>query len=241
LHVHDACKGVVISQDVLGDASWNMDGSHLPHICFYLTITDMVEVDILAQLSTIMTIVLVLGGAIFGGIRWLNQQGDKKVAKAKEEADKTANELKELTEHVAIQIKTEAEETARDVKDLTERIAKEMKTSSDLVNKELVSKIEQVDKRVTEMLGDLRKRADLTNGNVATIRTEIQDLNDDLQELYDRVPESPLIAAEDGNGAALQARLKRTKEREKKQRLKRRKIEADRVEQSERYLSAAKT
>jgi uncharacterized phage infection (PIP) family protein YhgE len=197
-----------------------------------------VSQDAFSQISTIATTVVLVGGLIFGAIRWLNAQSDKKVAKAKQEAETTATELKGLTAHVAEQIKGEAEETARDLKALTERIASEMKVTSEAVNKEIMGKIEQVDKRVMEMLSDLRRRADLTNGNVATIRTEIQDLNDDLQELYEQMPE-PVVPT--GNGAAMAERVKRTREREKKQRMKRRKIEQDRVEQSERYLSQQPT
>lgn len=191
--------------------------------------------DVFSQVSTIATTVVLVGGLIFGAIRWLNAQSDKKVAKAKQEAETTATELKGLTAHVAEQIKKEAEETAEDVKALTERIAAEMKETSEAVNKEIMGRIEQVDKRVMEMLSDLRRRADLTNGNVAVIRTEIADMNDDLQELYEQIPDSSQTAV--GNGSGNAERLKRTREREKKQRLKRRKIEQDRVEQSERYLS----
>lgn len=171
----------------------------------------MVVDTLFTDLTAIMTPIVIIGGFIFGGIKYLNSQAEKKRILSKEEALQTANELKRL-----------AGETA-----------KEVRMYSDKINNEMMVKVTEVDRKVMEMLDDLKHRADLTNGNVQIIRTEIADLQEDLQDLYDEMENG----GSNDNDVDREDNDRRRRQRAKKQRIKRRSIEADRINQSEHALN----
>lgn len=164
----------------------------------------MVEIAI-PDPTIIVTQLVLIGGLILGAVKWLESKNEKKVFKAKEEALVTANELKKLSE-----------ETAREVR-----------SYSDTLTGEITSKINDIDKRLVDMVKTLQRRADLTNGNVQIIRTEIADLEEDLDTIQNSLPiNGDVIKTND---------LRRV--RAKKRRERRRDIEKNRVEQSESFLN----
>ena len=169
----------------------------------------------LTQITTIITTVALVGGLIFGAVRWMTQQAEKK----------------------ALAIKEKAEHTAAELKITTDDIRQETKEFTISANLDLKHLIESVDSKVAVMLTDLRKRADLTNGNVAMIRTDIADLQEDLSLIQDALPAA--VAATGGGSASVADydRNETKRLRDRKRRDRRRQIEADRVSQSERVLS----
>jgi len=178
----------------------------------------MVEADLLAQFTTIVTPTILIGGMLFGAVRWLSGQAEKKADRVRDTAEKTAADLKST-----------AERTAAELKKVTEDIALEAKKYSDEKYILMTEKISEVDNKVMEMLSDLRKRADLTNGNVSSIRTDIADLQEDIQMIFDEKAE----AVGDGDEMIIKTRKR---EQDKRRRNKRRAIERDRIDQSERQM-----
>lgn len=160
-----------------------------------------------SQITTILSTVAIIGGLLFTTARWLEQKADRKAERVKEIAEKTALDLKTI-----------AEKTVSDT-----RIYSEKRYD------ELTQKVGSIDIKVVELLSDLRKRADLTNGNVALIRTEIADLQDDIAMIQDILPTNA--------DTVKQSDMKKLRDRKRRNR--RRDIEKDRVEQSERFLSRA--
>lgn len=173
----------------------------------------------LADITPIITIVALVGGMLFGAVRWLSGQAEKKAERVKEIAEKTAADLKQLTEGIA-----------RDTRIYTDNHDKTAREYYDIRNTEMLMKVSEVDKKVMEMLSDLRKRADLTNGNVSSIRTDIADLQEDIQMIFDEKEE----AIGDGDAQIVKSRKR---EQDKRRRTKRRAIEKDRIDQSERSLN----
>lgn len=175
----------------------------------------MVEVAI-PDLTTIITQFVLVGGLILGAVKWLENKSEKKSLKEKEEAEQTARELKEVTERTTSEIKKITEDKAREALDHTDHVNQEMKTYTDSKYTDMSTRITEIDKKVVLMREDLGRRADFTNGSVASIRTDIADLQEELEELQDR---------SDNN-------IEMKRHRDKKRREKRRTIERDRIEQS---------
>ena len=203
----------------------------------------MVETFI-PDFTTIITQFVLIGGLILGAVKWLESKSEKKAIKAKEEALIVAAELKKVAEDTARSVSDEALKTAADLKHLTETIAKDTRIYADAQNKEareyydkkndeMLLKIAEIDKKVMEMLSDLRKRADLTNGNVSSIRTDIADLQEDIHMIFDEKAEA--LGGDDPGDQQIVKSRKR--EQDKRRRNKRRAIERDRVDQSERSLN----
>jgi hypothetical protein len=69
----------------------------------------MVEAGLLNQISTISTIVVMMGGMIFGAVRYINQQTEKKAKEAKEQAEKAQKETREYTDSKFALIKQQIE------------------------------------------------------------------------------------------------------------------------------------
>lgn len=213
----------------------------------------MVE-DITGTLTTAMVIITPF---ILLGINWYNTKQNKikeekrkeyeieKAEKLKQDDEKKARDLKEMTEKIAADVKGRVEATkestlqsAVELKRATEKIAEELKQSTanilmtsktytESTNKEIIARIGIIDNRVMTMLSDLRKRAELTNGNVATLRTDIADLQEQIEELF-----------EDKGKSEDEIRdLKKEREKKKRQRQRRKEIDADRIAQSERNLN----
>lgn len=102
--------------------------------------------------------------------------------------------------------------------------ARILREYADKLHREVVDSLKTMDAKMSGMVEDLRKRADLTNGNVSFIRADIADLQEDMLDLWD--------TAADGSPHTTFDRGKKMKALERRKR--RRKIEADRIAQSER-------
>jgi polyhydroxyalkanoate synthesis regulator phasin len=164
----------------------------------------MVGVEIVGTITTVITTVVLVGGMILGAVRWQTGQAEKKANKVKEEIESAAKIVKdETTKHVT-----------------------DLKAYSDNSAKNLEQKIAEVDRKVIEMLDDLRKRADFTNGAVSSIRTDIADLQDEMERM------ARTTGAGDSDDEVAESRRRN----ERRRREKRRAIERDRIEQSENYL-----
>jgi hypothetical protein len=185
----------------------------------------VVEADIA---DTLTTGIIILTPFILLGINyWNSQQIKKKEMQRKHDEEGNARELKEANERIAVEVKNRAERIAEDLKNSTSNILMTSKTYTENTNKEIIQRIEAIDRKVMEMLNDLRKRADLTNGNVATLRTDIADLQEQMEELF-----------EDRNKSADERKMsEQIREKRKKQRTRRREIDANRIAQSERSLN----
>ena len=119
----------------------------------------------------------------------------------KADMERRAETLKHDTESLAQTIKTTAEDKAAIVKEeiaMTARLLKESHQTSiaqvlDRI-KEVDLQIKEVDSKQMRMLGDLSKRADMTNGNVASIRQDTADLSQDIEELFTLMEEAETTA-----------------------------------------------
>lgn len=178
--------------------------------------------------DTFITVIVILTPFIVLVLNWYNtSQSKKRDLERKQDEEKSAREVKESDERIAAEVKTRAERIAEELKRSTADILMTSKTYTESTNKEIIDKIASIDKKVMEMLNDLRKRADLTNGNVATLRSDIADLQEQMEELF-----------EDRDKNSDERReLQVQREKKKKQRERRREIDRNRIAQSERSLN----
>lgn len=162
----------------------------------------MVEVFV-PDLTTIITQFVLVAGLVLGAVKWLESKSEKKRLKTEQETKAAAAELKAEIDRSAEQVRT----------DHLAHLA-ELKANGESTKIILETKIEAVDAKVREMLDDLQRRADFTNEAVSSIRTDIADLQDDLETLSEE------------SASGLRKRNVR------KRREKHRTIERDRIEQS---------
>ena len=192
-------------------------------------------------IATIMTVVLSVGsiGALIWQLgRGINKRADIKAEQLKIQTDSIAtdvknqnllraSEIKETTNIVLEKIKSESTEREMKLRDYLVKLAddyrqtnakhiSEVESNVGQKQTDLEGRINEVNVKMTSVLEALGKRTDMINGNIASIRTDIADLQEDLSQVIDK-DESPQTS----------------RERAKMQRLKRRRIEADRVAQSE--------
>ena len=192
-------------------------------------------------IATIMTVVLSVGsiGALIWQLgRGINKRADIKAEQLKIQTDSIATDVKnqnllrasEITKETNIvleKIKSESTEREMKLRDYLVKLAddyrqtnakhiSEVESNVGQKQTELDGRINEVNVKMTSVLEALGKRTDMINGNIASIRTDIADLQEDLSQVIDK-DESPQTS----------------RERAKMQRLKRRRIEADRVAQSE--------
>lgn len=187
------------------------------------------------QIVSIAVSVGTMGVLIFQMGKWINKRADDKALTLKKSTEdiavnikrnmeERAVELNKTAKDVATLIKAEADERDRKLRDYTEHgFAENKQMISDLGSKlsaldqKVTERIDKLDTKLMAMIDNLTKRSDMVNGNIANIRTDIADLQEDLAEQSSHT-EDPANA----------------KARIRAQRLKRRRIEADRVAQAER-------
>jgi hypothetical protein len=195
-----------------------------------MLVASMVEVIAVAniiQVSTLIISVASIGTFVWKMGLWVNKRADIKADQVRQHLDQTAIEDRKGREQIAAVIRTEAEERDTKLRAFSKDLVGQVKDSAEKDNTELLIKlgtledrvntrIEKVDNKVMDMLTSLSKRSDLVNGNIANIRADIADLQEDFAEaLYqDETPAN-------------------TKARTRAMRIKRRRIEADRVAQAE--------
>lgn len=201
------------------------------------------------------------------GVNNRNEARDLKKEEAlKKTTEDNAAHLKKATEDIADNIKEQAEERASELKTATQEIADRIKREADtrevLVRSYtdktmdgLKAQIADVDRKVMEtlskqqdmlsqqqsLLGGLTKRSDMVNGNIANIRGDLIEIDDAVDELYTKIRQmdnnnndnnnsrkrSPIHDEEDAYDRA----------RKRNMREKRKRIDADRIAQSEKTLS----
>lgn len=154
---------------------------------------------------------IVSTSAIIGGFIWrmvvsINKKNDAKAAVIKKDVEERARMLKEDNEQKAKAVQDAIASRATDLKmildkqnndlriDLVNRADllrdkleldnKNFKEHYDKENMMLSSKITNLDEILKDMFDELKTRADMTNGNVASIRGDISDLQEDFSQMY---------------------------------------------------------
>lgn len=166
----------------------------------------------------------------------------------KENNEKIAVGLKENTKDMAITLKENNAGIAAGLKENNEKIAQSLKENNAQTSELIKSQLTESTEKLNLVLRGLAERADLVNGNVASIRTDIADLQEDLLDLYSgddldyqREDNGRDVEIDHGRGRdGLSARKNRKRLDTSRRRLettKRRKIEADRVNQAEKQES----
>lgn len=138
---------------------------------------------------------------------------DERQRDAKEAVEKNSEELKRLTKDSAAQQRETTlhmiKEFEKKFEDQSSKVADEIKHEKEIAHKQMMleikeniltshndlgKKIDEVNNKQLEMkrnqesmIGNLQNRADMVNGNVAVIRDEILDLQEDLDDLYERM------------------------------------------------------
>ena len=154
----------------------------------------MVDADFVAVLTPSLTVLVAmsaLGGVIVKGVTWLNKKQDEKAALLKKQTEEYAGNLKTQAEGVAANLKTNNEmiaialakvatDTALTLKENNERIAVSLKDNNAQVSLLLTTSLRETHDKLNDLAGSFKERADLTNGNVAAIRSEIQDFKEDF-------------------------------------------------------------
>lgn len=158
-------------------------------------------VDFLAEWGNIITFLIglaALGGFIWRAIQWMNQQQnikeatrlkieEEKAKVIKQEIEERARDLKRDQADTAEDVKRDVEAKAAVIKEEIAATARVLKEHTERMNEQVRLAIKEVDEKVMRMLSDLSKRADMTNGNVKMIRSEIADVQDDVQSLWELV------------------------------------------------------
>lgn len=181
--------------------------------------------------STIISILVgvsALGAAVYKGLTWYSKQNENRALVIKKALEDQAKIVKDTTETKAKEIKETAEASAlvvkKSVDDSARDVKRDLETNTQLLKDKILG-IEQIVASLTVVVKDnfheLAKRADLTNGNVASIRNDLSDLANDVQDLFEMVdPQSESKEA-----------VKVSREKDGRRRERKRQIEADRIAQ----------
>jgi hypothetical protein len=136
-----------------------------------------------------------LGTFVWNMVKGYKKRQDEREALLMKAEEAKAAVIKKDIEMRADQIKRDADDTARDVKEAVEQRANVIKMEIEATSRTLrehnqlmisqVSKqITDVDEKLMTMLNELSERADMTNGNVKLIREEIQQVNEDIEDIW---------------------------------------------------------
>lgn len=193
--------------------------------------------DPFAGLATPITVILGLaglGGFIWNMIKGYNKRqteiaNDRKIEDEKKEAiikkdlEIRGEQIRKDAIEQAAGVKKEVESTARTIKSDLETTASNLREHNSAMNDLLKTAIREVDDKVMKMLKDLSDRANLTNGNVGLIRNEVQDVKEDVQDLWDRLDDTDNVLGVESKTPDQKARRKR--EQDFNRRRKRREIQ----------------
>ena len=199
------------------------------------------SIDLVTPVTVILGLVG-LGTFVWNTIKGYNKRQDEKERARKEDEAKKEEIIKRDLELRGEQIRKDAIDTAADVKrevegravvikSEIEQTARNLREHNTAMNEMLKIAIQEVDEKVMKMLQDLSKRADMTNGNVGKIRNEVQDVKEDVQDLWDRLEDADKVLGINEKSANQMARRKR--EQEFNRRRKRREISETEKEQGE--------
>jgi hypothetical protein len=120
---------------------------------------------------------------------------------------------------------TQSKQISENLKATTSKIALDLENKTDSTSKAILSNISDVDKRLTRMIDSLQRGAELTNGNVSKIRSDILELQDDVDNIYDKI-----------NKDELQINPQKKMERERKRKIRKREISNDSILQDPKTL-----
>jgi FtsZ-interacting cell division protein ZipA len=197
------------------------------NMMYHSFLQDTIEFNPSLTVSILVGIVAIVG-AVYRGLRWFNQQNEKRASAVRVELEAKAKEVKEIADARAKDVKETAEANAAQIERALNDRAKDVKTELTNTTQLLKDKINGIELIVASLstvvkdnFNELRTRADLTNGNVAHIRNDMTDLAADIQELFETIDPHA-----DTQGAIRVSRDKEVRRRERK-----RQIESDRVEQ----------
>lgn len=155
---------------------------------------------------------------------------DQKALVIKKDIDQRAEQLRHDAIEQASDVKTEVENRARIIKEEIELTAKNLREHNIAMHDMLKVAIREVDEKVMKMLKDLSERAALTNGNVEKIRNEVQDVKEDLQDLWDRFDDTDTVI---GTNEKMKDQLiRKRREQEFNRRRKRKEIKETSEEQN---------
>jgi hypothetical protein len=76
-----------------------------------------------------------------------------------------------------------------------------------------------------QLISDVRHKSDMTNGNVAKILTELSNISEDNDDLYEQIQ-----SLKSGDGKEINERIRK---RKRSRRIDRHRIERDRISQNE--------
>lgn len=125
-----------------------------------------------------------------------------------------AKSLKENAERMRIQQMQDAEKIAREFSTSTAKIADDLRQKTDQQSRDILGKITDVNTRLSEMIDSLKEGAEATNSNVANIRRDMLELQEDVDNIYDKINNDD----KDPNAKA---------ERDRKRKIRRREINND--------------
>lgn len=195
------------------------------------------ELDFGSDILGILVNIIIIGGMVIGAIAFFGRTVMKRFTSSPEikslmdsqdeiKATQATNEKLDAERFNSLKLVQDAQsKTLDNVVARTQQI--EDRTVETIKNQAIALASQQ------DMLTGLQKRSDLVNGNIASIRTDVADLSDDLDELYAMI-EDRNANPPDSKSAIRNAELRtysRTRKRSMKE--KRRRIEADRIDQSE--------
>jgi hypothetical protein len=141
-------------------------------------------------------------------LRQENLKRDEDIAK------NLANNADRIREEQMIQ----SQKISEDLKTTTSNIAAYLEKKTDNTSKEILNNIQDVDRRLTAMIDSLQRGAELTNGNVTKIRSDILELQDDVDNIYDKI-----------NKEEIQNNPQKKLERDRKRKIRRRQITNDSI------------
>jgi hypothetical protein len=136
-----------------------------------------------------------LGTFVWNMVKGYKKRQDEREALQIQTEDAKAAVIKKDIEMRAADIKRDAENTAKDVKEAVENragvikmeieaTARSLREHNQLMITQVSKQISDVDQKVMTMLKELGERADMTNGNVKLIRDEIQQVNEDIEDIW---------------------------------------------------------
>jgi hypothetical protein len=214
-------------------------------ILLYISASSSMVEEFINTLAIVISILAGLGGlaayiqnALGSVKKRADEKADDKAKMLKEQTDERARQIKEDVERTAILMKEYNERTAEALKKVTTDTAISLADYNTRVEEKLMVKIDKVDEKQSTMLEDLSDRSDLVNGNVANIRNDITDLQEDIIELYsaedieyEKRDNGRDVEVDPGHGRDPLSARKNKKRLELERRKKRRQIEADRNNQ----------
>jgi D-ribose pyranose/furanose isomerase RbsD len=127
-----------------------------------------------------------------------------------------AQSLKDNAERMRIQQMQDAEKIAKEFAVNTAKIADELRQKTDQQSKDILDKITDVNTRLSEMIDSLQQGAEATNSNVANVRRDMLELQEDVDNIYDKINKEDIDKDPDAKA-----------ERDRKRKIRRREINND--------------